>query len=122
MATNFWSLLVCEAEKGDELSLSLEKNFRCIHQIKYYDFRNNHFELLTFTEDYDSLPWYKKAGQWICGIEKHDDDQPKMSPEEQEAFEKKQLSIHETKWSSRILNVNAIVLMTLAVFLWGFYA
>lgn len=73
------------------------------------------------TEDYDSLPCYKKAGQWICGIEKHD-DVPKMTPEEEAAFEKKQLSIHESKWWKRVLNVNAIILMTLTVFLWGFYA
>ncbi|XP_053375170.1 sodium/glucose cotransporter 4-like [Mercenaria mercenaria] len=72
-------------------------------------------------QEYETLPWYKKAGQWICGIEKHDDI-PKLTPEEQEAFERKQLSIHETKWWKRVLNVNAIVLMTLTVFLWGFYA
>lgn len=72
-------------------------------------------------EDYATLPWYKKACQWICGVEKHD-EQPTLTPEEQKAFERKQLSIHETKWWRRLLNINAILLMTLAVFLWGFYA
>nr|ARQ84971.1 sodium:glucose cotransporter 1-like protein [Tridacna squamosa] len=72
-------------------------------------------------EDWETLPWYKKAGQWICGIEKHD-DQPKLSPEEQKVLERKQNSIHESKTWKIVLNVNAIALMTFAVFLWGFYA
>lgn len=73
------------------------------------------------TDDYESQPWYNKAGQWICGIEKHDDE-PVMTPEELKAFEKKQQSIHETKTWRIALNANAVLLMTLAVFLWGFYA
>ncbi|KAH3890698.1 sodium/glucose cotransporter 4-like [Dreissena polymorpha] len=70
--------------------------------------------------DYASQPWYNKAGQWICGIEKH--DAPVLTPEEKEAIKRKQESIHETRWWKIFLNVNAIFLMTLAVFLWGFYA
>jgi len=72
-------------------------------------------------EEYEDQPWYNKACQWICGIEKHD-DQPVMTPEQQKDFEKKQQSIHETKSWRIILNVNAVLLMTLAVFLWGFFA
>ena len=74
-----------------------------------------------FAEDYATLPWYKKTCQWICGIEKHEEVHV-LTPEEKEAIERKQLSIHETKTWRRVLNVNAIVLMTFAVFLWGFYA
>ncbi|WAR02037.1 SC5AB-like protein [Mya arenaria] len=70
--------------------------------------------------EYEDQPWYNKAGQWICGIEKH--EQQEMSPEEKEIFERKQQSIRETKRWKLILNVNAVALMTLAVFLWGFYA
>ena len=73
------------------------------------------------TEDYTTLPWYKKAGQWICGIEKLD-DQPELTPEQQKALERKQNSIHETKTWKTVLNVNAVLLMTLAIFVWGFYA
>lgn len=67
------------------------------------------------------LPWYKKAFQWICGIEKMT-DHPQMTDEEIRALEEKQNSIHEKKIWKMVLNVNAIMLMTLAVFLWGFYA
>ncbi|KAK6192710.1 hypothetical protein SNE40_004136 [Patella caerulea] len=71
--------------------------------------------------DYDSLPWYKKAFQWICGIEKMN-DAPVFTEEEIKIQEMKQTSIHETKTWRRVLNVNAIVLMTLAIFVWGFWA
>ncbi|KAJ8312444.1 hypothetical protein KUTeg_009817 [Tegillarca granosa] len=67
------------------------------------------------------LPWYKKAFQWICGIEKMT-DHPQMTDEEIRALEEKQNSIHEKKIWKMVLNVNAIMLMTLAVFIWGFYA
>lgn len=72
---------------------------------------------------YDTLPWYKKAGQWICGIEGMSGAQEhKMTDVEMRAIEEKQTSIHEATWARRFLNINAIFLMTLAIFLWGFYA
>ena len=69
---------------------------------------------------YEDQPWYNKAGQWVCGIEKH--DAPEMTPEEKEIIKRKQESIHESKRWKIVLNINAVFLMTLAVFLWGFYA
>ncbi|CAG2192839.1 Solute carrier family 5 member 4,Sodium/nucleoside cotransporter,Sodium/myo-inositol cotransporter,Sodium/glucose cotransporter 5,Solute carrier family 5 member 4A,Sodium/glucose cotransporter 4,Sodium/glucose cotransporter 2,Sodium/glucose cotransporter 1,Sodium/myo-inositol cotransporter 2 [Mytilus edulis] len=72
-------------------------------------------------EDFDSLPCYTRAFRWICGIEKME-QAPHLSEEEKKAIEAKQNSIHETKTWRYILNINAVVLMTLAVFLWGFYA
>merc|ERR1719422_1759974 len=59
-------------------------------------------------EDYDSLPCWRRAGAWVCGIEKM---QKPLSPEEKLALEAKQTSIHEeTKWR-RFLNVNAVLVM-----------
>lgn len=83
----------------------------------------NKFPYLLFTvEAYSAdLPWYKKAFQWICGIEKMT-DHPQLTDEEIRALEEKQNSIYEKKIWKMVLNVNAVFLMTLAVFLWGFYA
>lgn len=72
-------------------------------------------------EDWSTIPWYAKAFKWICGIEKMDEEK-QLTDEERKAIEAKQNSIHETKRWRMILNVNAMLLMTLAVFLWGFYA
>ena len=80
-----------------------------------------HLCIFVIADEYDTLPWYKKACQWICGIEKIE-DHPTLTPEEQAAIDRKQQSIHQDKFWRRILNANAIILMTLAVFLWGFYA
>ena len=68
------------------------------------------------------LPWYKTACQWICGTEKMQGDAQQLTEEEARAIEAKQTSIHEDKKWRRILNVNAVLLMTLAAFMWGFFA
>ncbi|KAL8605120.1 hypothetical protein ACOMHN_018921 [Nucella lapillus] len=73
-------------------------------------------------EPYNSLPWYKKMCQWICGIEKMTGEEHKMTDAEMRALEEKQTSIHEEPRIRRFLNVNAVVLMTLAIFVWGFFA
>ncbi|CAL1529910.1 unnamed protein product [Lymnaea stagnalis] len=73
-------------------------------------------------DDYDSLPWYKKAGQWICGIEKMNNPEQQLSAEELRAIEEKQTSIHEQTLWRRVLNVNALCLMAIAAFTWGFFA
>ncbi|BFZ18210.1 hypothetical protein BsWGS_21249 [Bradybaena similaris] len=74
-----------------------------------------------YQDDYDSLPWYKKACQWICGIEKMSEEH-QMTDAEMRAIEEKQTSIYETHTGKWVLNINAIFLMTLAAFVWGFYA
>lgn len=73
-------------------------------------------------DPYDSLPWYKKMCQWICGIEKMGGEQHELTDAEMRAIEEKATSIHEDTWARRVLNVNAVVLMTLAIFCWGFFA
>ncbi|XP_076472931.1 sodium/glucose cotransporter 4-like [Babylonia areolata] len=73
-------------------------------------------------EPYESLPWHKKMCMWICGIEKMTGEQHQMTDAEMRALEEKQTSIHMKPMLRRLLNVNALVLMTLAVFLWGFFA
>ncbi|XP_069135421.1 sodium/glucose cotransporter 4-like [Argopecten irradians] len=67
------------------------------------------------------IPCYKRAFQWVCGIEKMV-NQPQMTDAERQAIEKKQTSIVEKKTWKTVLNVNAVLLMTIAVFMWGFYA
>ncbi|XP_021345702.1 sodium/glucose cotransporter 4-like [Mizuhopecten yessoensis] len=66
-------------------------------------------------------PCYKRVFQWICGIEKMV-NQPQMTDEERQAIEKKHESIVEKGTWKTVLNVNAVLLMTIAVFMWGFYA
>ncbi|KAK7087212.1 hypothetical protein V1264_021288 [Littorina saxatilis] len=72
--------------------------------------------------DYDSLPWYKKGCQWICGIEKMTGEEHQLTDAEMRAIEEKQTSIHEAPWVRRLLNVNAVILLSMTVFVWAFFA
>ena len=67
----------------------------------------------------EKQPWYKTAMQWICGIEKHEEHV--LTPEEEEAIKRKQTSLEEDPFHKKLCNVNAIVLMTVTVFFWGFF-
>jgi hypothetical protein len=69
----------------------------------------------------EGQPFYKTALQWICGVEKMGEEE-EMTEEQKKALEEKQNSIHETKTQKLVTTVNAVILMTLAIFLWGFYA
>ncbi|XP_071110844.1 sodium/glucose cotransporter 4-like isoform X2 [Haliotis cracherodii] len=71
--------------------------------------------------DHASPPWYMKAAQWICGIEKMNQQQ-ELTPEQKRVLEAKHTSIHEGRTWRIVLNVNAVLLMTCAMFMWGFYA
>jgi sodium/glucose cotransporter 1/sodium/glucose cotransporter 9 len=75
-----------------------------------------------YEDDYDDLPWYKKCCQWICGIEKMQGQEHELTPAEKLAIEEKQTSIHEDKTWRRVLNINAILVMTVAAFTWGFFS
>ena len=67
------------------------------------------------------LPGWKRTLFLICGYEP-----PKtgveLSEEQKQEQTKLLTSIHEkTKWKW-FVNINAIVLMTIGIFLWGYYA
>ncbi|XP_013421875.1 sodium/glucose cotransporter 4 isoform X1 [Lingula anatina] len=68
------------------------------------------------------LPWYKTAFNWICGIEKMQGGVGDLTPEQRAAMDAKQISIVEVPLHRRICNANAIILMVVATFLWGFFA
>lgn len=57
---------------------------------------------------------------WLCGLS----EAPKLelSREEQLAMEKKLTSIEEKPIWRNVCNVNAIILLTANVFLWGYFA
>ncbi|ELU03053.1 hypothetical protein CAPTEDRAFT_92324 [Capitella teleta] len=69
----------------------------------------------------DDVPWWKYCFNWMCGIEKQDRPDVTLSEAEIKAKAAAMLSItEENKWR-RFCAVNAVILMTLAVFLCGFF-
>uniref|UniRef100_A0A8C2AY17 Solute carrier family 5 member 9 n=1 Tax=Cyprinus carpio TaxID=7962 RepID=A0A8C2AY17_CYPCA len=70
--------------------------------------------------DEDTPAWWKRAGMWLCGLS-HVAKQ-EMSEEEQKALERKLTSIEEGHTWKTVCNVNALILLTVNVFLWGYFA
>ncbi|CAN0334671.1 unnamed protein product [Lampetra fluviatilis] len=62
----------------------------------------------------------RKAGMWFCGLDSG--PQEEFTKEQMEAQEKLLTDISEKPLWRNFNNVNAIIIMTVAVFFWGFYA
>ncbi|XP_051951080.1 sodium/glucose cotransporter 4 [Xyrauchen texanus] len=68
----------------------------------------------------DSAAWWKRAGMWMCGLSQA--ARQEISEEEQQALEKKLTSIEEDHTWKTVCNINALILLTVNVFLWGYFA
>ncbi|KAG7332523.1 hypothetical protein KOW79_004357 [Hemibagrus wyckioides] len=64
--------------------------------------------------------WWRRVGMWLCGLSEA--PKPDLSREEQLAMEKKLTSIEEEPLWRNVCNINAIILLTANVFLWGYFA
>ncbi|PIO28632.1 hypothetical protein AB205_0093890, partial [Aquarana catesbeiana] len=67
-----------------------------------------------------SYPWWKKVGFWFCGLSMQ--PEVKLSTEEEEKLQRKLTSIDEEPLWRNVCNVNAVILLTFNVFLWGYFA
>nr|DBA17909.1 TPA: hypothetical protein GDO54_016220 [Pyxicephalus adspersus] len=67
-----------------------------------------------------SYPWWKKVYFWFCGLSMQ--PEVKLSKEEAEKLQRKLTSIDEEPLWRSVCNVNAIILLTINVFLWGYFA
>nr|XP_033812445.1 sodium/glucose cotransporter 1 [Geotrypetes seraphini] len=62
----------------------------------------------------------RKAYNWFCGFEEK--KAPTLSPEEQEALQRKLTDTSEVPIWKTVVNINAIILLTVAVFCHGYFA
>ncbi|XP_078062818.1 sodium/glucose cotransporter 1 isoform X2 [Mustelus asterias] len=65
------------------------------------------------------LSCWKKAYNWFCGFEQQTQ---KLSKEEQEAMQQKLTDISEKPLWRNVVNINAIILLSVCVFFWAYYA
>uniref|UniRef100_A0AAR2LQ10 Solute carrier family 5 member 9 n=1 Tax=Pygocentrus nattereri TaxID=42514 RepID=A0AAR2LQ10_PYGNA len=63
---------------------------------------------------------WRRVGMWLCGLS--ETPGPKLSSAEKQALEKKLTSIEEGHIWKNVCNINAIILLTVNVFLWGYFA
>ncbi|KAJ8408462.1 hypothetical protein AAFF_G00258760 [Aldrovandia affinis] len=68
----------------------------------------------------EPAPCWKRLGMWLCGLSSV--AQPELSPEQRQDLEKKLTSIREEPVWRNVCNINALLLLTINVFLWGFFA
>ncbi|XP_068013337.1 sodium/glucose cotransporter 1 [Melanerpes formicivorus] len=61
----------------------------------------------------------RKAYNWFCGLEQQG---PKLSKEEEEALKKKMTDISEVPLWRNVVNINGIILLTVAVFCHAYFA
>merc|ERR1719495_3114240 len=74
------------------------------------------------------LPGWRIGLNWLCGVEMDDGDGvaveapqvAKLSPSEE--AEVAADFLFETPWKRRLVNLNAVLVMAVAMFFWGFYA
>nr|XP_034991142.1 sodium/glucose cotransporter 2 [Zootoca vivipara] len=59
---------------------------------------------------------------WFCGVAADGQEQPEQSPEEKAEELRRLTDITEHPTWRRVVNINAVVMMALAIFLWGYYA
>uniref|UniRef100_H3B8V3 Solute carrier family 5 member 9 n=1 Tax=Latimeria chalumnae TaxID=7897 RepID=H3B8V3_LATCH len=64
--------------------------------------------------------WQKKVYFWLCGLSVG--PKPTLTEEQKAALEKKLTSIEEHPLWRQVCNINAIILLAVNVFLWGYFA
>ena len=81
-----------------------------------------YFECLVSIAEYGQLPFYRRAFNWVCGIDQQLQEQPEFSEEELAAMAAAQTNIDEKPYWRRFTLAQAIILMFVASFICGFFA
>lgn len=72
------------------------------------------------------LPWYRKAINWMCGVEDMQDRrEPVFTEEEAEELiemKKRETSVDEDPKQRLIVNIAACTAVIITVFTWAFFA
>lgn len=68
----------------------------------------------------EEVSCFRKALNWFCGLE--DKKGPKLSKEEEAALQMKLTDTSENPFWKRVVNINGIILLCVAVFCHGFFA
>ncbi|KAM6112139.1 sodium/glucose cotransporter 1 isoform 2-T2 [Pterocles gutturalis] len=72
------------------------------------------------TEEKEEPGCFKKAYNWFCGLDQQKG--PKLSKEEEEALKKKLTDTTEAPLWRNVVNINGIILLTVAVFCHAYFA
>lgn len=59
---------------------------------------------------------------WFCGMNSGSPKEPEQNPEEKEKDLQDLAVIMERTLWKQVVNINAVIMMALAIFMWAFYA
>lgn len=65
-------------------------------------------------------PCWKRTGMWLCGLS--GPEKKKLTLEEKHALELKLTSIEEEPIWRNVCNANALILLSINIFMWGYFA
>ncbi|XP_003227742.1 sodium/glucose cotransporter 2 [Anolis carolinensis] len=94
-------------------------------QIEMAQAKNGKLESILEVEDEKTVLPIRKLRQclnWFCGTGTSQQDQVEPTPEEKAEELRRLTDISEHPVWRRVVNINALVMMALASFLWGYYA
>nr|XP_056718985.1 sodium/glucose cotransporter 2 isoform X1 [Euleptes europaea] len=69
-----------------------------------------------------SSSWLRQSVSWFCGLGSGGQEPAEASPEEKAEEMRRLTDITEHPTWKAVVNLNAVVMMTLSLFLWGYYA
>ena len=80
-----------------------------------------------------SLPGWRIALNWVCGVEMAEDGEEKVEDRHEiivkipgrkksEVAREAAALLHEPEWKKNMVDANAVLVMSVAMFFWGFYA
>ena len=79
-----------------------------------------------------SLPGWRIVLNWVCGVEMAEDGEEQVEDRHEivkipvrkksEVAREAAALLHEPEWKKNMVDANAVLVMSVAMFFWGFYA
>ncbi|XP_063159133.1 sodium/glucose cotransporter 2 isoform X1 [Candoia aspera] len=102
-----------------------EEATRCQQQAKNAATKNGRLEAVLEVDDPKAMTSFGRLRQglaWCCGMSSDSPEEPELSPEERDKDFQNLAGITEHPLWRQAVNINAVIMMALAVFMWGYYA
>ncbi|XP_042331760.1 sodium/glucose cotransporter 2 isoform X1 [Sceloporus undulatus] len=114
-----------DTEEEDEAKLKEAAHQHQQEQTEMEQAKNGRLEHMLEVEDEKVAPSFGRLRQclsWFCGMGTNNQEQTEPSPEAKAEELRRLTDITEHPVWRRVVNINALIMMALATFLWGYYA
>ncbi|XP_025026079.1 sodium/glucose cotransporter 2 [Python bivittatus] len=101
-----------------------EEAKRCQQRAENAATKNGRLEPVLEVDDAKAMTSFgrlRRGLAWFCGMSSDSPKEPELSPEEDKGFQHLAGITEHPLWR-RVVNINAVIMMALAIFMWGYYA